>query len=74
VPGYALTTPAHGEGYVAKLPSTFFFNTADPGAWTRFQLEVTTFHDAIPGHHLQLALAQELDLHPILGDTGVDSR
>jgi uncharacterized protein (DUF885 family) len=51
---------------------TFFFNTADPSAWTRFQLEVTTFHEAVPGHHLQLALAQELDLHPVLGELEVN--
>ena len=51
---------------------TFFFNTSDPTAWTRFQLEVTTFHEAVPGHHLQLALAQELDLHPVLGELEVN--
>ncbi len=35
------------------------------------QLEVTTFHESIPGHHLQLALAQELDLHPVVGELEV---
>jgi uncharacterized protein (DUF885 family)/catechol 2,3-dioxygenase-like lactoylglutathione lyase family enzyme len=50
---------------------TFFFNTADPTAWTRFQLEATTFHESVPGHHLQLALANELDLHPLLGELEV---
>jgi uncharacterized protein (DUF885 family) len=64
--------------YTAPSPDgrrggTFFFKTADPRTWTRFQLEVTTFHEAIPGHHLQLALAQELDLHPILGELEVTS-
>ena len=52
---------------------TFFFKTAVPSAWTRFQLEATTFHEAIPGHHLQLALAQELDLHPVVGQLEVTS-
>ena len=52
---------------------TFFYKTADPQAWTRFQLEVTTFHEAVPGHHLQLASAQELDLHPVLGELEVTS-
>ncbi len=50
---------------------TYFFNTADPAAWTRYQLEVTTFHEAVPGHHMQLALAQECDLHPVVGELEV---
>ena len=54
-------------------PGSFFYNTADPSLWSRCQLEATTFHEAVPGHHLQLALAQELDLHPILGELEVDS-
>jgi uncharacterized protein (DUF885 family) len=52
---------------------TYFYNTADPSAWTRYQLEVTTFHEAVPGHHLQLALAQESDLHPVVGELEVTS-
>jgi uncharacterized protein (DUF885 family) len=52
---------------------TFFFRTGDPRAWTRYQLEVTTFHESIPGHHLQVALAQELDLHPVVGELEVTS-
>ena len=50
---------------------TFFFTISDPSAWARFQLEATTFHESVPGHHLQLALAQELDLHPVLGELDV---
>ena len=50
-------------------PGAFFFNTSDPTAWGRFDLQSTTFHEGIPGHHLQLALAQEIDgLHPLLAD------
>jgi uncharacterized protein (DUF885 family) len=52
---------------------TFFYKTSDPTAWTRFNLEVTTFHESVPGHHLQLALAEELDLHPVLGELEVTS-
>jgi uncharacterized protein (DUF885 family) len=50
---------------------TYFYNTADPTAWSRYQLEVTTFHEAVPGHHLQLALAQESQLHPVVGELEV---
>ena len=52
---------------------TYFYNTVDPAAWTRYQLEVTTFHEAVPGHHLQLALAQESGLHPVVGELEVAS-
>lgn len=40
-------------------PGTFFFNTSDPTVWGTFQLEAVTYHEGIPGHHLQLALALE---------------
>ena len=52
---------------------TFRYSTADPSAWTRCNLEVTTFHESVPGHHLQIALALELDLHPVLGELEVTS-
>jgi uncharacterized protein (DUF885 family) len=39
---------------------TFFVNVADPSAWGTFELEATAFHEGIPGHHLQLAIASEL--------------
>jgi uncharacterized protein (DUF885 family) len=39
---------------------TFFINTEDPGSWGRFELEAMAFHEGVPGHHLQLAIASEL--------------
>ncbi|MEO8264503.1 MAG: DUF885 domain-containing protein [Ilumatobacteraceae bacterium] len=56
-----------------RRPGTYYFNAAKPAAWARYQLEVTTFHEAVPGHHLQLALAQEADLHPVVGELEVTS-
>jgi uncharacterized protein (DUF885 family) len=41
-------------------PGMFFMNTADPSSWGTFEVEATAFHEGIPGHHLQLAIAQEL--------------
>ncbi len=40
-------------------PGQFFFNVADPTAWARFQIPAITYHEGIPGHHLQIALAVE---------------
>ncbi len=39
---------------------TFFMNTADPTSWGTFEVQATAFHEGIPGHHLQIAIAQEL--------------
>jgi uncharacterized protein (DUF885 family) len=39
---------------------TFYINVSDPEAWGTFELESMAFHEGIPGHHLQLALASEL--------------
>ncbi|HEX4190142.1 MAG TPA: DUF885 domain-containing protein [Marmoricola sp.] len=41
-------------------PGTFFVNVEDPEAWGTFELESMAFHEGIPGHHLQLAIAAEL--------------
>jgi uncharacterized protein (DUF885 family) len=40
---------------------TFFVNTTEPTTRTRFESEALAFHESIPGHHLQLAIAQELE-------------
>ena len=41
-------------------PGTFFVNTSDPSGWGRFEIEALAYHEGIPGHHLQLAIAGEL--------------
>jgi uncharacterized protein (DUF885 family) len=40
-------------------PGTFFVNTSRPSDWGTFQMEAMAYHEGIPGHHLQLAIAQE---------------
>ena len=54
-------------------PGTCYFNVGDPTLWTRASLEATMFHESVPGHHLQLALSQELELHPVVGELEVES-
>jgi uncharacterized protein (DUF885 family) len=44
----------------------FYVNTADPTAWGRFEIEALSYHEGIPGHHLQLAIASELSNLPAL--------
>jgi uncharacterized protein (DUF885 family) len=45
-------------------PGIFFVNTADPTRWGTYEIESMAYHEGIPGHHLQLAIAQELDHIP----------
>jgi uncharacterized protein (DUF885 family) len=42
-------------------PGMYFVNTADPASKNRFETAAVAYHEAIPGHHLQLAIATELD-------------
>ena len=39
---------------------TFFMNVAEPAGWGRFEVEAVSYHEGVPGHHLQLAIAAEL--------------
>jgi uncharacterized protein (DUF885 family) len=38
----------------------FFINTFDPASRPLHRLPATTFHEAVPGHHFQIAIEQEL--------------
>jgi uncharacterized protein (DUF885 family) len=42
-------------------PGSYFINTTFPETRTRYESEALAFHESIPGHHLQFALAQEVD-------------
>lgn len=46
-------------------PGTYYANLYDMEAMPTYQLEALAFHEGIPGHHMQLAIAQELDSLPM---------
>jgi uncharacterized protein (DUF885 family) len=42
-------------------PGRYYINTSLPETRPRYEAEVLAFHESVPGHHLQLAIAQELE-------------
>jgi uncharacterized protein (DUF885 family) len=40
-------------------PGTIIVNTTGPTVWARYEMEAACFHEGIPGHHMQIAIAQE---------------
>ncbi len=63
--------PVEGRGgyYVpgapdGSAPGIFYINVTDLAAKPLYNLEALTLHEAVPGHHHQMALAMELDVPP----------
>src|SRR6266540_376703 len=57
--GYYLPPSADGA-----RPGIFEVNTYAPASRTRFEYDALSFHESLPGHHLQFALAQRLEAIP----------
>ena len=54
------------EGATKNKPAYFRINLKNPTQQKRSDNEILTFHEAYPGHHLQLGIAKDIkDLHPI---------
>ncbi|WP_433521819.1 DUF885 domain-containing protein [Nocardia pseudovaccinii] len=45
-------------------PGTYFVNQHEPTGRSRYETAAVAYHEAIPGHHLQLTIANELDQLP----------
>jgi len=64
---------AHGSPPAYYLPGAvdgsrngaFFVNTSQPGARYRYLADAIAFHEAVPGHHLQLTVAQDQTALPL---------
>ncbi len=55
----AFYAPAPGDG---RTPGSYYVNTSLLPSRPLYTLEALTFHEAAPGHHLQMALALENDV------------
>jgi uncharacterized protein (DUF885 family) len=65
VPSYSeksQTTAYYEEGSLAAgRPGEFNANTYDLKSRPKWEMEALTAHEAVPGHHLQISIAQELE-------------
>ena len=52
---YYRPPPADGS-----RPGRYYINTSAPDTKPRYEAEVLAYHESVPGHHLQLAIAQEI--------------
>lgn len=53
--------PPHADG---SKPGEYFVNVLNPETRPRYQARVLAVHEAIPGHHLQIAISKELAAVP----------
>lgn len=51
-------------------PAIYFINLKDTGDWPKYSLPSLTYHEGVPGHHLQISLAQESKDIPTLRKIG----
>jgi len=45
-------------------PGTYYVNLYDMSAMPTYEMDALAYHEGIPGHHMQLAIAQELENVP----------
>ena len=68
VPAYAEKSAAgayyEGGSIDAGRAGNFYANTYKLSARPKWEMECLTLHEAVPGHHLQIALAQEMEEVP----------
>ena len=50
-------------------PGAYYINLADTGIWPKWSLPTLTYHESIPGHHLQGTIALEAAGTPLLHRT-----
>lgn len=46
-------------------PGIYYANLYDMNSMPKYEMEALTYHEAIPGHHMQLSIAQEIENLPL---------
>jgi uncharacterized protein (DUF885 family) len=74
VPAFIQDGASNGYYQSAALdgsrPAAFFINLKNTHEWPKYNLPTLVYHEATPGHHLQIALSQESTAIPIIRRTG----
>ncbi|HKR66968.1 MAG TPA: DUF885 domain-containing protein [Thermoanaerobaculia bacterium] len=69
VPAYAEKTQTTAYYYAgspqAHRPGYYYVNLYDLKSRPKWEMEALSLHESVPGHHLQIALAQELENVPL---------
>ncbi len=63
----AIASPAalyHGGNLKTGRAGIFYVNTSSLKSRPRWEMEALALHEAVPGHHLQISLAQEMENMP----------
>jgi uncharacterized protein (DUF885 family) len=59
-----------GAALDGSRPAQYYINLKDVGDWPKYSLPSLSYHEGVPGHHLQIALAQESADIPIIRKFG----
>ena len=58
--GYYYRAPLDGS-----RPAIYWINLKSVGDWPKYSLPSLTYHEGVPGHHLQISTAQRAPVHPL---------
>ena len=59
------TTTAYYSSATKGKPGYFYTNLYKPESRPKYEIPVLTVHEAVPGHHFQISIAQELENVPM---------
>jgi len=60
----------HRAALDGSRPAIYFINLKDVADWPKYGLRSLTYHEGVPGHHLQISTMQESGALPILRRVG----